>query len=85
VDHYAEITTSHYFTIRPTALQLNYIASRNSWSILVIENSSHTNARGLPSSRKHMTIRYDAHDRCFDWNDRVETCNMSKYTEYEKL
>jgi len=51
----------------------------------VIENSSHTNARGLQTSRKHMTIRNDAHDCCFDWNDCVKTCNMSKYVEYERL
>jgi len=50
--------------------------------ILVIENSSHTNARGLPTSRKHMTIWNDASDRCFDC---VKTCNMSKYIAYERL
>jgi len=44
----------------------------------VIVSSSHTNTRGLPTSRKHMTIRKDACDRCFDWNVCVKTCNMSK-------
>ena len=48
----------------------------------MIENSSHTNARGLPTSRKHMTIQNDASDRCFDC---VKTCNMSKYIVYERL
>jgi len=37
----------------------------------VIENSSHTNACGLPTSRKHMTIRNDVRARCFDWYDWV--------------
>jgi len=64
---------------------LNYIASRNSWLILVIENNAHRNARGLSTSRKHMTIRNDALDRCFDLNDCVKTCNMSKYIEYGRL
>jgi len=41
---------------------LNCIPSRDSRSILVIENSSHTNARGLPTLRKHMTIRNDVQD-----------------------
>jgi len=30
------------------------------------------------SSRKHMTIQNDVRARCFDWNDCVKTCNMSK-------
>jgi len=51
----------------------------------VIENNSHTNARGLPTSRKLMTIRIDARDRCFDWKDCVKTCYMSKYIKYERL
>jgi len=38
----------------------------------VIENSSNTNARRLPTSRKHMTIRNDIRDCCFDWNDYVK-------------
>ena len=36
---------------------LNFNASRTFWLILAIGNSSHTNARGLSWSRKHMTIR----------------------------
>jgi len=51
----------------------------------VIENSSHTIAHRLPTSRKHVTIWNDARDRCFDWNDCFKTCNMSKYVEYERL
>ena len=51
----------------------------------MIETSSHKNARRLPTSRKHMTIRNEARDRRFDWNDCVKTCNMSKCIEYEKL
>jgi len=51
----------------------------------VIENSSHTIAHRLPTSRKHVTIWNDARDRCFDWNDCFKTCNMSKYREYERL
>jgi len=34
----------------------------------VIEKSSHTNGRGFSTSRKHMTIRNNVHDCCFDWN-----------------
>jgi len=40
----------------------------------VIENSSHTIAHRLPTSRKHVTIWNDARDRCFDWNDCFKTC-----------
>ena len=73
------------FSYNRTQSILNYIAIRNYWSILVIENSSHTNARKLPTSRKDMTIWNDARDRCFDWNDCVKTCIKSKYIEYERL
>jgi len=42
----------------------------------VIENSSHTNARGLQTSRKDMTIQNDARNSCFNWNDCVKTCHV---------
>jgi len=51
----------------------------------VIENSSHTNGRGLPTSQKNLAIRNDVLDRCFDWNDCVKSCNMSKHIENERL
>jgi len=52
---------------------------------MLIENSARTNARGLPTSRKHMTIRNHLRNRCFYRNDCVKTCNMFKYIEYERL
>jgi len=51
----------------------------------VFENSSHTKASEIQTSRKHMTIRNDVRDCWFDWNDCVKTCNMSKYIEYERF
>ena len=43
------------------------------------------NARGLQTSRKHLTFRNEVQDRCFDWNNCVKTCNMSNNIKNERL
>ena len=55
-------------------------------AILMIENGSHTNARGHLKSRKHMTIRNDVRDRHrFQLFWLKWLCNMSEYIKYERL